>query len=87
MLWSYLIANAGGSEVEGAKMLPNGHYLLSIGQGLDTKLNPDWVWNKFDHMDVNRHPLSFPCPPRCSASSAVTPSRSPTATLNMICVA
>jgi arylsulfate sulfotransferase len=27
---------------------------------LDTDLNPVWVWNEFDYMDVTRHPLSFP---------------------------
>lgn len=27
---------------------------------LDTNLNPVWVWNEFDHLDVNRHPVSFP---------------------------
>lgn len=27
---------------------------------LDTNLNPVWVWNEFDHLDVNRHPWSFP---------------------------
>ncbi|GAC1360636.1 MAG: hypothetical protein NVSMB3_08580 [Acidobacteriaceae bacterium] len=27
---------------------------------LDTNLQPVWVWNEFDHFDVNRHPLSFP---------------------------
>lgn len=27
---------------------------------LDTSLNPVWVWNEFDHLDVNRHPLNFP---------------------------
>jgi arylsulfate sulfotransferase len=27
---------------------------------LDTSLNPVWVWNAFDYLDVNRHPLSFP---------------------------
>jgi arylsulfate sulfotransferase len=27
---------------------------------LDTNLNPVWLWNTFDHLDVNRHPLSFP---------------------------
>ena len=150
VLWTYLLTNAGGSEIEGAKMLPNGDYLLSIGQGssatffgtpttglrsirevdlgsntvreitidqlnakmiaagyniplqqlhhdvtplpnghwlvlsnttqsfpnvtgvgpsnvlgdviidLDTNLNPVWVWNEFDHLDVNRHPYQFP---------------------------
>ena len=27
---------------------------------LDANWNPVWVWNAFDHLDVNRHPLSFP---------------------------
>jgi len=27
---------------------------------LDTSLNPVWVWNEFDHLDVNRHPFKFP---------------------------
>ncbi len=27
---------------------------------LDTNLNPVWVWNEFDHLDVNRHPYLFP---------------------------
>ncbi len=27
---------------------------------LDTNLNPVWVWNAFDYLDINRHPLSFP---------------------------
>ena len=27
---------------------------------LDQNLNPDWVWNTFDHMDINRHPMNFP---------------------------
>jgi arylsulfate sulfotransferase len=27
---------------------------------LDTNLNPVWVWNEFDHLDVNRHPVNFP---------------------------
>ncbi|MGB7197504.1 MAG: aryl-sulfate sulfotransferase [Acidobacteriaceae bacterium] len=26
---------------------------------LDTNLNPVWVWNEFDHLDVNRHPALF----------------------------
>jgi arylsulfate sulfotransferase len=25
---------------------------------LDTNLKPVWVWNEFDHLDVNRHPVS-----------------------------
>ncbi len=34
-----------------------------IGDALvdvDQNLNPDWVWNSFDHLDVNRHPMNFP---------------------------
>jgi hypothetical protein len=27
---------------------------------LDPDWNPVWVWNGFDHLDVNRHPMSFP---------------------------
>lgn len=27
---------------------------------LDTNLNPVWLWNTFDHLDVNRHPFSLP---------------------------
>ncbi len=27
---------------------------------LDTNLNPVFVWNEFDHLDVNRHPYMFP---------------------------
>jgi arylsulfate sulfotransferase len=34
-----------------------------IGDALvdvDQNQNPDWVWNTFDHLDVNRHPMNFP---------------------------
>lgn len=27
---------------------------------LDPNWNPVWVWNSFDHLDVNRHPMNFP---------------------------
>jgi hypothetical protein len=27
---------------------------------LDTNLNPVWLWNEFDHLDINRHPMMFP---------------------------
>lgn len=27
---------------------------------LDQNHNPVWVWNEFDHLDVNRHPMMFP---------------------------
>jgi len=27
---------------------------------LDQNLQPVWVWNEFDHLDINRHPMDFP---------------------------
>jgi hypothetical protein len=27
---------------------------------VDQNYNPDWVWNSFDHLDINRHPFQFP---------------------------
>ena len=27
---------------------------------LDQNMNPVWVWDEFDHLDVNRHPYNFP---------------------------
>ena len=27
---------------------------------IDQNNNPDWVWNTFDHLDINRHPMNFP---------------------------
>lgn len=27
---------------------------------VDQSMQPDWVWNSFDHLDVNRHPMNFP---------------------------
>lgn len=27
---------------------------------LDPNWNPVWIWNEFDHLDVNRHPYMFP---------------------------
>jgi hypothetical protein len=27
---------------------------------VDQNFTPDWVWNSFDHLDVNRHPYQFP---------------------------
>ncbi len=26
---------------------------------VDSSGNPDWVWNTFDHLDINRHPMNF----------------------------
>jgi hypothetical protein len=36
---------------------------------LDQNLKPVWVWNTFDHLDVNRHPMGFP--PDWTHSNAV----------------
>jgi arylsulfate sulfotransferase len=56
-------------------VLPNGHVVfiaatqqtisgtLVTGDVLidfDQNHNPVWLWNAFDHLDVNRHPMSFP---------------------------
>jgi arylsulfate sulfotransferase len=27
---------------------------------LDSNWNPDWVWNSFNYLDINRHPMGFP---------------------------
>ena len=27
---------------------------------VDQNFNPTWVWNSFDHLDINRHPYAFP---------------------------
>ena len=27
---------------------------------VDENFKPTWVWNTFDHLDVNRHPMNFP---------------------------
>ena len=63
--------------------LPNGHWLVlsntsrpssdfpsfvgaptqilgDVVIDLDQNLQPVWVWNEFDHLDVNRHPMGFP---------------------------
>jgi arylsulfate sulfotransferase len=62
--------------------LPNGHWLVlantikpytdlpgfpgttnvlgDVIVDLDQNLQPVWVWNEFDHFDINRHPMGFP---------------------------
>lgn len=27
---------------------------------VDQNNKPDWIWNSFDHLDINRHPFKFP---------------------------
>ncbi len=56
-------------------VLPNGHIVFIAGTqqtisgtvvtgdvliDLDQNHNPVWLWNTFDHLDVNRHPMMFP---------------------------
>ena len=56
-------------------MLPNGHLIVIAATqqdvsgtavtgdvliDLDQNLNPVWLWNEFDHLDVNRHPFMYP---------------------------
>jgi arylsulfate sulfotransferase len=56
-------------------VLPNGHiiFIAATQQNisgttvtgdvlidLDQNHNPVWLWNAFDHLDVNRHPMNFP---------------------------
>jgi arylsulfate sulfotransferase len=56
-------------------VLPNGHLIVlastqQIISGttvtgdvlidLDPNHNPVWLWNEFDHLDVNRHPMDWP---------------------------
>ncbi|MDE1178576.1 MAG: aryl-sulfate sulfotransferase [Edaphobacter sp.] len=58
------------------EVLPNGHWVLIantiknvspygnvVGDviiDLDTNLQPVWLWNEFDHLDVSRQPTDFP---------------------------
>jgi arylsulfate sulfotransferase len=56
-------------------ILPNGHLVVIASTqqtvsgtlvtgdvliDLDQNHNPFWLWNAFDHLDVNRHPMLFP---------------------------
>jgi arylsulfate sulfotransferase len=56
-------------------MLPNGHLVVIAGTqqvvsgttvtgdvliDLDQNRNPVWLWNEFDHLDINRRPYLFP---------------------------
>ncbi len=56
-------------------MLPNGHLIVIAGTqqvvsgttvtgdvviDLDQNHNPVWLWNEFDHLDINRRPMDYP---------------------------
>ena len=45
----------------GLQGYPNGTQVLAdTVVDLDQNMQPVWVWDEFDHLDVNRHPFSFP---------------------------
>lgn len=46
------------SGVEGESGTQN--VLGDVLVDLDTNLKPVWVWNEFDHLDINRHPMGYP---------------------------
>ena len=58
----HLIVIASQSRTEaGLTGFPNPVNVLGdVLIDLDQNHNPVWVWSTFDHLDVNRHPMSFP---------------------------
>ncbi len=45
-----------------ANLVGQGGNVAVLGDAIvdvDQNGNPDWVWNTFDHLDVNRHPMNF----------------------------
>lgn len=36
------------------------YVLGNVVVDVDQNFNPTWVWNAFDHLDINRHPYAFP---------------------------
>jgi arylsulfate sulfotransferase len=53
-----VLANTVKSVVLNGQTTPQ-NVLGDVVVDLDTNLNPVWVWNTFDHLDVNRHPALF----------------------------
>ncbi|HZZ38931.1 MAG TPA: aryl-sulfate sulfotransferase [Acidobacteriaceae bacterium] len=54
-----LLANTQKSVVLNGATTPTS-VLGDVIVDLDTNMQPVWVWNEFDHLDVNRHPWNFP---------------------------
>ena len=48
--------NETGLTGEPSPTLVTGDFLVD----LDQNHSPVWLWNSFDHLDLNRHPLGFP---------------------------
>lgn len=55
-----IIANALKSFANLTGYPGNTNVLGDVVVDLDPDFNPVWVWNEFDHLDVNRHPMQFP---------------------------
>jgi arylsulfate sulfotransferase len=54
-----VLANTMKSVVLNGQTTPT-EVLGDVIVDLDTNLQPVWIWNEFDHLDVNRHPWNFP---------------------------
>jgi hypothetical protein len=53
-----ILANTVKSVVLSGQTTPT-NVLGDVIVDLDTNMNPVWVWNEFDYLDVNRHPALF----------------------------
>lgn len=48
-------------EIDNVSGYPGANQVLGdVIVDLDPNFNPVWIWNEFDHLDVNRHPVNFP---------------------------
>jgi arylsulfate sulfotransferase len=54
-----VLANTFQNVVLNGQTIPT-QVLGDVIVDLNTDLQPVWVWNEFDHLDVNRHPWNFP---------------------------
>ncbi len=54
-----VLANTAKSVVLNGQTTPT-TVLGDVIVDLNENLQPVWVWNEFDHLDVNRHPWNFP---------------------------
>ncbi|MGO8720554.1 MAG: aryl-sulfate sulfotransferase, partial [Acidobacteriaceae bacterium] len=70
-----VLANTIKSVVLNGQTTPT-NVLGDVVVDLDTNLNPVWVWNEFDYLDVNRHPALFTqSDPDWTHSNAITYSK------------
>ena len=54
------IMNLSSSSTPPLTVSPPQNVLGDVVIDLDTDLQPVWAWNEFNHLDPNRHPMSFP---------------------------